>query len=768
MLRETFVKALAFACLMTVLMCCTTAALSQEATEAPATAAPETAAPAPTAAVEPPAPAVVAPAPAATAPAAAPTAEIAELWGDFIHYIRLARADMALSYGSAIVNAKADPREIYRLSLDKPDTLEILGRGEKLEGLADTVVAVRKLVEDGYRLESRDPEQIAKSIDMLGGILRQYQIGAERLQASGEFAIPQLIQRLGDSKTTSQMRDRIISVLPTMGKDIIRPLSAALACPDPSVREVVCRVLGQIRYWQGAPYLRAVLADPKELDRVKTSATAALIEVAGRGAAEKPVASLFYELADKYYTNQDSLKPDTRYGTANVWFWQEGLGLTYREVPTSIFMDVYAMRSARESLTADNGFYPAVSLWLAANIRKEAHLPAGVKDPVRGADQVGADAYIVAAGAKYAQEVLTRALADKDWDVAIAAIRALAISAGAENLAKPAAGGATPLGAALTASNLRVRFMAADALANALPRAKFNGDQLVISILAQALRQTGSRTVMLVDPNEEARNKLKDAIRAAGYEVIDGENLGNAVEAARKATGVDLVILSAAMVSPDVGAAVAQVRSDPMFSSLPVVLLADAARMATMNQIARDDVAATVVDLAGEKGALEAGLKLAGEKAVGRKGMTDAEASNWAKRAADDLRMLGQTRTTVFDLSHAEPALIDGLKDKRDEQKVSCAQALAMLGSGTAQQAIVELAMSQSPESVRIAAFKATAECVRQIGNQLTEAQANAVVDVVTSKSSQPLRDSASELLGALNLPSQQIKSLITVTKGND
>jgi hypothetical protein len=89
-----------------------------------------------------------------------------------------------------------------------------------------------------------------------------------------------------------------------------------------------------------------------------------------------------------------------------------------------------------------------------------------------------------------------------------------------------------------------------------------------------------------------------------------------------------------------------------------------------------------------------------------------------------------------------------------------------VLSSGTAQQAIVDLARSDAPMNVQIAAYQAAAESVRLIGNQLTEGQSNAIVKVVMSEAAPELRSSASELLGALDLPSEQIKALITTTGG--
>jgi hypothetical protein len=116
-------------------------------------------------------------------------------------------------------------------------------------------------------------------------------------------------------------------------------------------------------------------------------------------AGKKPVAEYFYQLAEKYYAGEESVRPDSRYESANVWYWQEGLGLTYKEVPSAIFLDIYAMRSARQALEADSNYAPAVSLWLAADLRKESRLTSESADPTLVPGQQSADAYSRAAGA---------------------------------------------------------------------------------------------------------------------------------------------------------------------------------------------------------------------------------------------------------------------------------------------------------------------------------------------------------------------------------
>lgn len=702
-------------------------------------------------------------------------ATLADQWEDFIHYVIIARADAALSYGRAILASDPDPRAIYALSRDTENVETALARATRLDetqpGLADVVIQLRELIEQGYDLERRDPQRIAEAIDMLDGTLLQVRLATERLKASGEFALPQLLQTVTDDTISARMRERIITLLPLMGLDAVRPLSAALDTENPELRVLICRTLGRIGYPHAAPYLKRVAENPDELPRVVEAARSALLEVVEPDTAERSVANLFYALAEGYYNHQQSLRPDSRYDMANVWRWESGLGLTYTEVPREIFMDVYTMRSARQALQADETFAPAVSLWLAGNIRKEVHLPAGQDDPLRGEDQIDAKSYAKAAGAQYCQAVLIRALLDGDTAVAQEIIIPLRQVSGNENIIVNDDGmdlnGQAPLVAAMSYPDLEVRFRAAHALANAQPTRSFEGDEMVVRVMIEALRQTGEPTAMLIDPDTNRRNGAKDMIRQAGYDVIDGPNLAATLELAEVATGVDVILLQADMASPGIGGALDLLRTEPAFILTPVVLLADEAEMRAARNLANQDDLVTLQAAALVDAETMAALLHQANAGMGE--MDAATAAEWALTAAQTIEMLGQVRTEVFDLTLAQPALIDGLADPRDELKVACAQALAVLRTPASQQAIVRLAGDEQVDAaVRAAAFEAAAHSVRLIGNNLTDAQARAVVEFVQSDASLDLRDAASGLLGALNLPSEQIQGMITSTAGND
>ncbi len=150
------------------------------------------------------------------------------------------------------------------------------------------------------------------------------------------------------------------------------------------------------------------------------------------------------------------------------------------------------------------------------------------------------------------------------------------------------------------------------------------------------------------------------------------------------------------------------------------------------------------------------------------KPMSPEDASAWAVKAADAIRLLGLTNNPVLDLKYTRPSLIESLADKRGEVQVAAAGALAMMNVPEAQRKIADLAVKgQAADKVRIAVFGSLSESVKKFGNLLTDEQAAGVLEVVNdAKAAREVRNAAAGALGALNLPSEKIKALIPVPAG--
>ena len=135
----------------------------------------------------------------------------------------------------------------------------------------------------------------------------------------------------------------------------------------------------------------------------------------------------------------------------------------------------------------------------------------------------------------------------------------------------------------------------------------------------------------------------------------------------------------------------------------------------------------------------------------------------YALRAAKVMFKLAQTRNPILDLSAAQGALVMATKDKRAEIQMLAGQILAYLNTPAAQEAIAAMAMTEgNSKDIRIAAFGSLAVSAKLNANQLDDATINAIYALVSSKDVDPgLRAAAAAAYGALNLPSQKVKTLI-------
>jgi AmiR/NasT family two-component response regulator len=340
--------------------------------------------------------------------------------------------------------------------------------------------------------------------------------------------------------------------------------------------------------------------------------------------------------------------------------------------------------------------------------------------------------------------------------LALRAIEALAETAGAKSLIEPVAGGVQPLVEALGSRTLEVRLMAAMALANALPQEHFKGDDRVMAVLNEALRLRGHRKALLIDADPAQRNLLQDALRSAGYEVVDEPDADKAILAARETGGVDLVVLGA---KPDPGDFLVRMRSEPTLMALPAVVATSDERL---NRLAVEDGGIVLmtgeIDAAGVSEAIAQAMKTASATAP-----TGEQTASWAIRAADVIARLGRTGNSVFDIGQAATMLTSAMGDSQADVGMAAAGALAAMSAPQAQQALAERALTATvDEPTRVELLKLLAGSLRQFGNLLTDAQADAIVALVADgKQPQALREAAAAVLGAMNLPSERIRSLI-------
>ncbi len=449
----------------------------------PAQAAPEPApAPAPT------------PAPATTA-AAISQPSLAESWNDFLHYVRIARFDLAKGYGQAILQNRPNPAELFQLVQANQQGYETAMKFAELapdEELAKITGQLLSVIDQGRFMQRTEPKIIVEEVRRLTSTPRGKMLAIRRLKDAGEYAVPFLLEAMAqviqDPATGPRLSD-MIETLPQIGRPAIRPLAAALQTDNAQVNAEIIRALGAIGYPQSLPYLKYV-AEKSPLADLKELALASIRKIDPQ-AVNVPASALFFQLAERYYYHDESLAPTSGAAFGNLWFWDAQAGRLQRvEVDQKYFHELMSMRCCEGALRADEQFGPAIGLWLAAYFKAES---TGVAMPEYfGPNHAKALVYATTAGPEYLHQALARAVNDRNAAVALGAVEALATTAGAKSLMYTL-GPSQPLLQALVFPDQAVRYSAAIAIANAGPRQPFTESRIVVQNLAEALARGGAQ-----------------------------------------------------------------------------------------------------------------------------------------------------------------------------------------------------------------------------------------------------------------------------------
>jgi HEAT repeat protein len=412
-------------------------------------------------------------------------------WNDFLHYTAIGRLDLAKAYAQVILQSNPDPVQLLALSKENPDGYAILLKVRESASDAELVELsgkVLEIIERGQFVRRSDPKIIVEEIKRLTSTERGKLVATERLKNAGEYAIPYMLDAMADRARAEELPN-IVEALPQIGLPAIRPLAAGLQTQNVQVEAEIIKALGKIAYPQSLGYLKYVMekSDSPEMRGLAAES----IKQIDPAALAAPAAQLLFQLAEAYYDHSQSLAPAADANFANIWFWDSTQQrLARQEVDKSYFHELMAMRCCEWALKADEGFGRAIGLWLAAFFKAEA---TGVKMPAYFGDgHAGALVYATTAGPEYLHQALARAVKDKNADVALGAVEALAVTAGEKSLYYTV-GPVQPLLQALSFDDRAVRYSAAIAIAAAGPQERFAESTLVVNNLAEALGQNAQQ-----------------------------------------------------------------------------------------------------------------------------------------------------------------------------------------------------------------------------------------------------------------------------------
>jgi hypothetical protein len=406
-----------------------------------------------------------------------------EYWNNFLHYTAIGSFDLAKGYAQKLIDSEPNAVELLALSEDNPDGYSILLKmNAESEQLREVSGKILEIIEKGRFIRRTDPKIIVEEIRRLSTTIRGRIAAEERLRNAGEYAVPFMLSVLADEGRKNEYAS-ITEALPKIGRNAIRPLTAAMETDNVAVKAEIIRALGKIGYFEPLPYLKLV-AEKESSDELKNLAATAIAEI-DTNALKISAAELFFTLAEKYYNRDESVALNEEYSFANVWFRDpNSVGIVRQEVNKKYFYELMTMRCCEWTLKADPSVGRAIGLWLAAFYRAESY---GIAMPAYfGSGHADAKTYATTAGAEYLHQALDRALTNKESYVALGVVEALAVNAGTKSLLYQL-GTEQPLAKALTYEDSKVRYSAAIAISQALPTTGFIGSEKIVENLSAAI-----------------------------------------------------------------------------------------------------------------------------------------------------------------------------------------------------------------------------------------------------------------------------------------
>ncbi len=696
-----------------------------------------------------------------------------DLVDTYWHYGKMARYDLAADAGQKILDSGSDTSAIL-MSFeavagrhnDNIDTWMLRWKSIPVSDAVDRAAAqsmrqvtakLNDAINDGYAARRSDPNYILQTVIEMSNGSRAYDNNLPRLTQSGEVAVKVVLDVLRDPQQI-QYHDTCRRILRDLGRKALNPLLAATEMKDYDTLVDVISALGDLGYDAAMPYLARLAVAPEVPNAIHDASRKALYQIGlDRNSPVRP-SDLFFNLAEKCYYGKSDIAPAGD-KISYIWYWTDAVGLARKQVPTPIFNDLLAMRACEYTLKLDPSSGQAVSLWLAANTKRECDLPAGAVDLTHKGDP-DANYYNVSAGANYLNDALARATHDRNAAVALKLCQSLRDITGLANLREDAV---TPLMQALYFPNRQVRYAAAFALAQSLPTRPFAGSDRVVPLLVEAVNQTSKPGVVVLAPDSnDALNvgDLRDAVQSLGYPVVAASTPNSAVAGAISLPTVELIIISE---DSDVRAMIGLQQHIARLQGASILVLTHTpdspwALAGATDLLMNSDVIPPKATLKDE---LKADIDAAREHS-GTAVMSEDEASSYSLQAASLLEKLALAHSHAFDMTVAEGGLLSALNDSRPPIAKAAGKVLATFNAVSAQNGLAMKANNAAtPSDVRVSLYESLADSAKHMGNHLNSDEITDLETVVSEGTDPAVRDAAAEARGALDLPADAARTLI-------
>lgn len=607
------------------------------------------------------------------------------------------------------------------------------------------------------RKQRGDPQRIAMFIKNLTATEEERAFALKELYRSGALAIPPLI----DDLRRAQGGDRavLLDALQRLARpETVPPMAAALDSSDATLQLELIDVFRKAAVMDAVPSLWFLTAAPDRPEIVRRRAGDALATLLGVPAGKLPSAKVaLTQEADRYY------KHEVRFANpaaVTVWRWDGNRVVAgwpgAETVPASRAEEYYGLRYAKQALALDPIYAPPQVVALSLALDK-AYEKGDLSQPLAKVAPAVQD-LAATVSPDLLTAVLDRALTENRVPVILAAVRMLGDREEVRaNL--PAGKGEPPLVRALFYPDRRVSLAAAFALLRIPGAQPANVSVRIVDVLRRALAaepQAGAAPRVLVAfANADVANKAAEALNRAGYSAVPVTNGRDVLRRLNDASDIDALLLDVNLPEPGLASLLAQLRADPNFGRLPILLAAPPERLDALRRYAEHFPNVTVIPaaLALDSKALkeQIGFRLADAGAPQPAG---AEAKDDAERAVRALARMAKGELKGYDFGAAADALFDALRAARlsPAGQTAAVEAIGRLPGAKPQTELLDVVLDGNrPLPLRQAATTELLRNIQKNGPNLSRAQVEALAGLHAQPGTDAnLRANVALVLGSL------------------
>jgi len=396
----------------------------------------------------------------------------------------------------------------------------------------------------------------------------------------GEFAVPLLLPYLKSSNTDYKINAHV-TLQNRIGRDAVPPLNEAVLSADPAIRFMVAGELGTIGDERSLAALSEAQTDDDPNVREQAGKAFAALSAKFPEAADLSTSDLYLRLARLYYSGDYRVRSYADKPIV-VWTWNDGL--KHAPVPKHLYLLKLAEEACYDALRVDPMNAPARALLarvLASEKVAATTVAAMAEDDEMAqsfaASLADADGTVAAMGWETVDQALADALDEHDHSAAAALLGGMPwIYGGADFTVDSAVVRAT------TNESAGVRLAAAEAVL------RFNGIRRItafpdpdgfIGLVARSVGEVIPRHVLVVDSDDERRNKMLTALNEAKYIAFAARRGSGGVVRALRYGALDLIVLSTDLDDMAALGFINKIRGEDRTKDIPLVVVGSASEV---------------------------------------------------------------------------------------------------------------------------------------------------------------------------------------------